>query len=92
MAIKMLARMCRSEGGGRERHFARGNCGSKAECKQVGMGADDEAWHMMAGEPLCLEREVRRFWRVQSAARLSLFNTCEREQVDLLVTELEKKS
>ena len=43
MAIKMLARMCRSEGGGRERHFARGNCGSKAECKQVGMG-DDEAW------------------------------------------------
>ena len=46
----------------------------------------------MAGEPLCLERAVRRFWRVQSAARLSLFDTCEREQVDLLVTELEKKS
>ena len=91
MAIKMLARMCRSEGGGRERHFARGNCGSKAERKQVGMGADDEAWHGRRA-PLLREREVRRFWRVQSAVRLSLFNTCEREQVDLLVTELEKKS
>ena len=57
------------------------------------MGADDEAWHgrraPLLGEK---EREVRRFWRVQSAVRLSLFNTCEREQVDLLVTDLEKKS
>ena len=55
------------------------------------MGADDEAWHGRRA-PLLGEREVRRFWRVQSAVRLSLFNTCEREQVDLLVTELEKKS
>ena len=36
--------VARREEGGRERHFARGNCGSKAERKQVGMGADDEAW------------------------------------------------